>query len=158
MRKLLSAAALVCAAAWFVAPAGADDKDGAMRLKGGYTIVSGERDGKPIPAGEIKGTTVRFTEDEIIVADKDDKHIYVAKYTLDPAKKPCVIKMIATAPKSGEEATGLIEKTGDTVKIIYNLPGGKAPDDFKTDEKQQLFVLKNTKKGGGRPATGRNDD
>jgi uncharacterized protein (TIGR03067 family) len=147
--KLFAAAAFGLAAV----AAGADDtkkgggKDAAGGLEGGYTIVSGERGGKPIPAEEIKGSIVRFTKDEVIGTDKDKKQIFVAKYTLDSSKTPWVIRMKSTAPAEGE-ATGLIEKKDDTVRIIYNLPGGKVPDDFKAEERQQLFVLKNMNKGG----------
>jgi hypothetical protein len=41
---------------------------------------------------------------------------------------------------------GLIASEGETVKLIYALPGGKAPTEFKTAEKQQMFVLKKVKK------------
>ena len=43
-------------------------------------------------------------------------------------------------------AKGLIEKKGDTVKLIYALPGGETPTEFKTKEKQLMFVLKNERK------------
>ena len=54
--------------------------------------------------------------------------------------------MTSTAPKAGEKAAGVIEVDGDVVKLAYNLPGGEAPTDFKTGEKQHLFVLKKTAK------------
>jgi uncharacterized protein (TIGR03067 family) len=127
----------------------------AESLVGGYTIVGGERDGKPLPEEKYKGSVVRFTKDEVIGTDKDTKQIFVAKYTLDTAKTPWVIKMTSTAPAQGE-ATGLVEKKGDTIRIIYNLPGGAAPDDFKTDAKQNLFVLKNENKKGR--AAGKSSD
>ncbi|MBX9583686.1 MAG: TIGR03067 domain-containing protein [Gemmataceae bacterium] len=153
MRKLLSFAALFGAAALLSPGLGADDTKatqkadkGGMKLEGGYTIVSGESGGRPIPAERIKGTTVRFTKDKIVTTDKDKKEVYVATYTLDESKSPCVIKMKATVPAEGE-ATGLIKKDGDTLTLIYNEPGGKAPTDFKAGEKQNLFVMKNLNKG-----------
>ena len=117
-------------------------------LKGGYTIVSGEESGKAIPAEKIEGTKVRITEDEFITVDNKDMKIYVAKYKLDTTKTPWAIELTAIAPKPAEgvKASGLVERKGDTVKIIYNLPGGKAPESFKTEEKQNLFVLKNERK------------
>jgi|SRR5579883_2252470 len=145
MRKLAPFAALACAA--LVTPAGGDDK-GAPVFKGRYAITAGERSGRPIPEAEIKGTTVRFTDDEVIVTDKDDKQVYVVKYTLDTSKKPYVITMTTTAPKKGQKATGLIEKEGEVVRLVYNLPGGMPPDDFKTDEKQEMFQMKPLKDGG----------
>ena len=46
------------------------------------------------------------------------------------------------APVKGEVAHGLIEKDGDTVKLIYAIRGGAAPDDFTTEENQLMFVMK----------------
>ena len=52
--------------------------------------------------------------------------------------------------KDGETAstTGLIKKEGDTIVLIYALPGGKEPTEFKTKkgDKQQMFWLENKKK------------
>lgn len=155
MRKLLSVAALFGGAA-LLAPglgaddtkgAGAGDKAGEMKLEGGYTIVSGDSDGKPIPAERVKGHTTRFSGNKIVTTDKDKKEIYVAEYKLDESAKPCKITMKSTSPKEGA-ASGLIKKEGDTITLIYALPGGEAPTDFKTKEKQNLFVLKNLNKDG----------
>jgi len=130
-----------------------DKGDTGLSLTGGYVIVSGEQDGKPLPKEKFAGSAVQFTKDEVIGTDKDKKHLFVAKYTLNTAKTPWVITMTGLTPDKSE-ATGLIEKKGDTVRIIYNLPGGKAPDDFKTDEKQNMFVLKaETKAGAGEKGT-----
>lgn len=123
----------------------ADEKDAALKLEGGYTIVSGERDGKPIPEERIKGAIVKFTGDTIVGTDKDKKEFFASKYKLDTGKKPYKIWMKSTTP-SEAETTGLVEKDGDTVKIVYALPGGKEPTEMKAGEKQHLFVLKNMNK------------
>lgn len=122
----------------------ADDKkpDDKAKLEGGYTIVSGEKAGKAIPENEIKGSIVRFTGDKILGTDKDKKEFFSADYTLDTSKTPWVITMTSKQPKEAK-TTGLIKKDGDTVTVIYALPGGDAPKDFKTKDNQQLFVLKN---------------
>ena len=44
-----------------------------------------------------------------------------------------------------EIARGLIQKDGDTVRLIYALPTGEVPAGFKTKEKQLLFVMKKVK-------------
>lgn len=123
----------------------ADDKKAAS-LEGGYTIVSGEKDGKAIPEERIKGSIVKFTGDKILGTDKDKKEFFSSTFTLDTAKTPWVITMTSKEPKEAK-ATGLIKKDGDTITIIYALPGTEAPKDFKTKEGQQLFVLKNMNKG-----------
>ncbi len=60
-------------------------------------------------------------------------------------------KITPYTDKKGEEVTakGLIEKDGDTVKLIYALPGGEMPTEFKTKEKQLMFVMKNENKTRG---------
>lgn len=126
-------------------PEKGDEKKATAALEGGYTIVSGEKAGKAIPEAEIKGSIVRFTGDKILGTDKDKKEFFSATYTLDTSKAPWVINMTSKEPKEAK-ATGLIKKEGDTITIVYALPGGEAPKEFKTREGQQMFVLKNTNK------------
>ncbi len=122
-------------------------------LIGAYTIVSGEKYGEKEPAERIEGTTVRFAEDGIVVLDKEKKEIYAMTYKVDPSSKPWKIIMktkITPYQKKGDSkedvAFGLIEKDGDTVKLIYALPDGEKPTEFKTKEKQLMFVMKNERK------------
>src|SRR5437899_1815346 len=74
------------------------NKTAAESLEGGYVIVSGERDGKPIPEAEIKGAVVRITGGKIIGTDKDRKELFAATYTLDATRKPWKIDMKSVAP------------------------------------------------------------
>lgn len=117
------------------------EKPGAPKLEGTYTIVSGEEGGEPIPEPRIKGSVVKFTADKITGTDKDRKEFFAATYKLDTSKTPHRIMMKSSTPKESE-TTGLIEKKAETVRIIYALPGGEEPTEFKTKEKQQMFVLK----------------
>lgn len=140
----LSAVALVCL------QARADDakaKGDPAKLVGTYAITSGERDGEAIAAGRLKEVAVRIAANAITTFDKDNKEVYVATYKLDTATKPWQIVMTATVTPvngKGEKARGLIEARGDTVRLIYALPGGKEPTEFKTKQKQQMFVLTRT--------------
>lgn len=129
-----------------LAVATGDDKK--APLEGGYTIVSGEKAGKAIPEGEIKGSIVKFTGDKILGTDKDKKEFFASTFTLDTSKTPWVITMTSQNPKDKKDVTttGLIKKDGDTITVIYALPGAEAPKEFKTKEGQQLFVLKNMNK------------
>src|SRR5439155_823390 len=95
-------------------PPASDPSKAASSLEGGYTIVSGERDGKPIPEAEIKGAVVRFTGDKIVGTDKDRKEFFVATYTVDATKKPWKIDMKSMTPKEST-ATGLVKKEGETL-------------------------------------------
>jgi uncharacterized protein (TIGR03067 family) len=126
------------------APASRADDLKPADLAGGYEIVSGEKFGVPEPEERIKGSTVRFTEDRVVVMDKEEKEVYGATYKLTPgehgAAKIVMTSKLADMPD--EVALGLVEKEGDKVKLIYAIPGGEAPRDFKTKDKQLLFVLK----------------
>lgn len=116
-------------------------------LVGGYTIVGGEKFGQKEPDDRIDGTTVRFTEDRIVVTDKDKKEVYGATYKLEPGEKATRIVMTSKlANEEGQVARGLVEKDGDTVRLIYALPGGEDPTEFKTKERQLMFELKNMRK------------
>jgi uncharacterized protein (TIGR03067 family) len=141
MMRTLSLAAVALAAAAVVAD---DTKptDVAAKLEGTYTIVSGEKNGMPIPDGEIAGAVVRFSKDRVTGTDKDTKEFFAASYTLDTATKPIRIKMKTETPKAGTETTGIIELTDTGLRICYALPDGTEPTEFKTKNKQQMFVLK----------------
>jgi uncharacterized protein (TIGR03067 family) len=124
-------------------------------LIGGYTIVAGEKYGEKEPAERIEGITVRIAEDAIIVLDKEKKEVYAQTYKIDTTSTPWKITLKSKITpykqeKSGKEsesiAHGLVEKDGDTVKIIYALPGTPAPTEFKTNSKQLMFVMKNENK------------
>jgi uncharacterized protein (TIGR03067 family) len=115
-------------------------------LAGRYTITSGEKEGTKEPEERIKGTTVTFTEETVIVADKDKKEIYSASYKLDTTTTPPQITMTSKVEGSaGETARGLIQQDkddDDVVRLVYALPTGEIPSEFKTKEKQLMFVMK----------------
>jgi uncharacterized protein (TIGR03067 family) len=116
-------------------------------LVGEYTVIRGEKFGRPIPRERVYGTSVRFTDDTITVVDAQDQEMYGATYQLDTDQTPWHIVMTATnAPNSGDVAQGLIEKDGDMVRLIYSLPGAEPPTDFRTGPKQLLFVMENQNK------------
>jgi uncharacterized protein (TIGR03067 family) len=127
-----------------------DEKKGTESLEGTYTIVSGKENGKAIPAERIKGSVVKFTGNTVLGTDKDKKEFFSATYTLDTSKTSWVISMTSKQPKEAR-TTGLVKKDGETLTIIYALPGGKAPKDFTTEEMQQMFVLKPAGKIGKEP-------
>lgn len=152
----LSVAALLISGA----TAFADDEKPKMKdsgapesLIGAYTIIAGEKFGEKEPKERIEGTTVRFAEDAIIVLDKDKKEVYAQTYKIDTKSKPWKITMKSKiTPYKGADskketvAMGLIEKEGDTVKLIYALPDGDMPTEFKTKDKQLMFIMKNENK------------
>jgi len=119
----------------------------ANKLVGNYELVSGEDNGKAIPDDHIKGSTVRITDDDIVMVDKDNKEVYVTKYKLDTNRKPTRITMTETGGprgRKGEKAVGIVERDGDKVRLCYCYEGGIVPTEFKTKagEKQLCFTMK----------------
>lgn len=145
MRKLLPFSALAFSLAALSAAQADDEKNpgkaDAAKLEGTYTIVGGEDEGRKVDPSRYQGSIVKITKTRFIGTDKDRKEFFAADYTIDTSKKPWGVTMKSTSPKE-HETRGLIKKEGDTVTIVYALPGGEPPTEFKTKEKQHLFVLK----------------
>ena len=131
-------------------PAPADGNPIVSPIAGDYSIVSGEEHGQPTPADRLKGAVVAISGNTITGTDQTRKTIFGSTYTLDTKATPWAIRMKSTTPKADEEAMGLVKKEGTTLTIIYALPGGAAPTEFKTKEKQNMFVLKGMT-GGFKP-------
>jgi uncharacterized protein (TIGR03067 family) len=128
----------------------------AEKMVGVYRISGGERNGQPIPMERLVDITVRVTPKVITTFDKDKKEFYAATYELDTTRTPWRITLTATmVPIDGRESRvdgrgakseGLVQIEGDTLKLVYQLPDGKSPNQFKTEEKQQMFILKRSSK------------
>lgn len=146
--KAAVAPALVCLATMMVSSAdGADDALKPKDLVGFYDIIAGEKYGVEDPKENYEGSTARFTEDRVVVVDKEDNEVYGASYTLEAGDKGehggTVIKMVSKlAQNEGQISYGLIDKKDDRVRLIYALPGAMRPSDFKTKDKQLMFVMK----------------
>ena len=136
-------AALATIAGFAFLPMPASAADEKPKLEGQHQITAGERDGKPMDAAAIKGCTFRFAGEKVVAATKDGNAFLTAEYTLDSTKKPCVIVMKLTeGSDKGKELRGLVERTGDTIRIIYAGPGAEAPTEFKTKQNQAMYTLK----------------
>ncbi len=121
----------------------AGGKAAANPLVGTYQIVGGEKNGQKIAPEKLKDNRVRFTDGAVAVLEGDKKEVYAATYRLDTSKKPWSIMMTTTlAPQAGQTTKGLVEHDGDTLKLIYALPGGKTPTEFTAGEGQMMFHLK----------------
>jgi uncharacterized protein (TIGR03067 family) len=137
---------LIALGLW-LAPAAAEDKGKKLdpaKLLGTWSYVSGEKDGKKIPADDLKKGTVMIAKETITLMAPDGK--FVIKYKLDPAKSPCRIDMeITEGPQGvGAKADGIIALDGEQLKLCYPAMGGDTPKDFSTKEGSglHLFVLK----------------
>ena len=108
---------------------GADDK---LDLAGKYTVVSGKKNGVDIDE-KAKKATYTATADTFTIAGGDQK--FVISYKLKPGTKPVEIDMsIAEGPADtgtkGATAVGIVEQSGDTMKLAYSLDKDKRPKDF----------------------------
>lgn len=110
-------------------------------IEGGYTIAAVERDGKPVPLDGYKDAIVRIVNGQIIATDRDRREFLVAKYKLKTEKQPWALDMELRTTKA-DEVKGLVKKDGYVLTLIYALPGGAAPTEFKTKQGQQMFVLR----------------
>jgi uncharacterized protein (TIGR03067 family) len=148
MRAITTLGLVVLGLVWSTVDAG-DRKNDSAGLIGMYHIVEGSRNGQKVDNDRMNEVMVRIAANAITTYTKDKKEVYAATYELDQSRKPWRITMTATiTPVNGKgtKSEGLIEKNGDTVKLIYALPGGATPSEFKTGDKQQMFVLKKLEK------------
>ena len=117
--------------------------DDAVIPAGTYVATAGSRDGKPLTEEQIKGVTFRFDADKMVITDRSGKEIHKCTHTIDKTANPWKINMKMTEPSGGDKtAVGLIQRDGENVSIIYPLAGGETPTEFKTKEKQEMYVLK----------------
>ena len=143
MSMLVRASLVIVAGfAFLQLPAFAAD-DEKPKLEGQHQVTAGERDGKPMNEETIKGVTFRFVGEKLTGAAKDGTAFLTGEYTLDAAKKPCVIVIKVTeGTDKGKELRGLIERKDDVIRIIYASPGADAPTEFKTKQNQAMYTLK----------------
>jgi uncharacterized protein (TIGR03067 family) len=119
----------------------ADDKDDVVKkektkLKGTYTMVSGEEQGTKLPEGFISIGTIEFTNDKMIIKGKGKSE---ATYKIDPSQKP---KTIDLTPQDGSEK-------GKLIKGIYVIDGGTLTICTATKSDNDRPTEFATKKGSG---------
>ncbi|MCI0639658.1 MAG: TIGR03067 domain-containing protein [Gemmataceae bacterium] len=116
------------------------------KLVGKWKYVSGEKDGAKVDIVNYKDDVVTITKDTITLKGKET---FVMKMELDAKKSPATVKLTMTESPFGPGAisNGIIELSGDDLKICYAHSDADAPKEFKTKEggKQHLFVLKRAK-------------
>ncbi len=148
MRSLLLTAALLAGAAVVAYGEDKGKTTDQEKIQGTWAFVSGESDGKPVPANKIKDSRVVIGKDSIYVEDGKNKKTWDVSYRLDPSKSP---KTITMQMKEGDfkdkPSEGIYLLEGDSLKLCYPLPGGARPTGFTTKEgsKTNCFTLKRSK-------------
>lgn len=114
-------------------------------LSGVYKIISKEGDNGPLIDTKIDGHKLIISENLITTIDSEGNKVFEAVYQLNTLELPMGIEMISMFAHGSEkkhlELPGNIEKRGDPIRLIYALPGGDDPRDFKVGPKQELLVL-----------------
>jgi uncharacterized protein (TIGR03067 family) len=114
------------------------------RLVGNWTTVSGQEDGKALPAEKVKGSRVVIAKDHMTVHEENNQK-RVLTYKLNAGATPRQIDMTTTeGSDKGKTSLGIYSLQGETLKICFAQPGQDRPKDFTTKEgsKSMMFVLK----------------
>jgi len=145
MRVLMSLAAAVLLVG-ADAPSDAVKKEMAQ-LDGEWTMVSGERDGQPLPDNFLKNAK-RVAKDGVSTISFGDRVYMKARFSVDPTKKPKTIDYeILEGETKGKKVLGIYEIDGDKLKFCFATPDKDRPSDFtaKAGSGNTLSVWKRKK-------------
>jgi uncharacterized protein (TIGR03067 family) len=118
-----------------------DPKD---KLKGTWTVVSMEIDGKKAPEADVKGQTLTFEGDKCLHKGKDKTEKAGCK--IDATKKPAEMDITPEdGPDKGKVMKMIFQLDGDNLKIAGTEPGKDRPKSFD-DKGIMVIVLKREKK------------
>jgi uncharacterized protein (TIGR03067 family) len=120
-------------------PKADDAKD---KLKGTWTVVAMERDGKKAPEEEVKGKALTFAGDKVTFKRDDDTK--TGTFKLDSAQKPPHLDL---TPDDGEKLTikMLYQLDGDTLKL-YGDKSEKGDRPKSYEAAAMIITLKREKK------------
>jgi uncharacterized protein (TIGR03067 family) len=113
------------------------------KLEGTWTVVTQEREGKPVK--NSKGTFT-FAKSKLTIRwDKDEEK--GGKVKLDPTKSPKEMDIVADTPGGEVKLKGIYQIKGDSLKMCIDQKGGERPAKFttKAGTGQILIVLKRAK-------------
>jgi RNA polymerase sigma factor (sigma-70 family) len=132
-----------------VEPEGAAKED-REKLQGTWAAVAVERDGKAVPAEEVKRLDLH-----LIVAGDDfqlrplaglgPEHFPHGTYRLYATSRPKALDLVVQRPLSvanqNDTVLGIYELDGDRLQVLRGLPGQARPTEFKTTPKSGLEVI-----------------
>jgi uncharacterized protein (TIGR03067 family) len=142
--KLVQSICLVFfVSAMVVAAEKADGKKAAAdqkALQGDWVPVKAELAGNAMPDAVLKTISLKLikNEYEVFVAGKADK----GTWTIDAAGKPKGMTIVGVkGPNAGKTFPAIYERTGDTLRVCYDLTGKKQPAEFKTKVGTKLYLV-----------------
>jgi RNA polymerase sigma factor (sigma-70 family) len=102
-------------------------------LQGTWTGVSGEINGKALPAETAKQLTLVLTADRY-TTKRGDQLLFEGKYTIHPATEPKAMDILAQdGPNAGQAARAIYALEGDTLKLCYGPAGKERPGKFVSE-------------------------
>jgi uncharacterized protein (TIGR03067 family) len=114
------------------------------KMAGTWSYVSAEKDGVKSDPTSLKDK-VTITKESITLGEGENKFVF--KFAIDGKKDPVRISLEGTEGLGkGSKAEGIIELTGDQLKLCY-APSGDAPKKFESKEGSghRLVILKRAK-------------
>jgi uncharacterized protein (TIGR03067 family) len=142
LRHSLLALALV-----FTASVGARPDDDKDVLKGSWTVVKSESNGKPHE--ETLKARFTFKDGDKLLFKLVEEEAQPAIYKLDATKKPKQIDITVMIDNKSDTALGIYELDGDKMRLCIAEPDAKGgrPTEFKsTDDKVVYLELTRDKK------------
>jgi uncharacterized protein (TIGR03067 family) len=120
----------------------ADDAKKEMeRLQGEWEVERAETEGKNIPLDQIKDKLYTLKGEELIPSKNPNDP---AKLVLDPSKKPGWIDLIDRDKKT---MLGIYRVKDDRWEICLSESEGARPEEFKTTEKSNTYLMVLRRKG-----------
>ncbi len=117
-----------------------DAKDANRSLQGTWLPSSAELAGKKLPDEVVKTIKLVLEDDKYTVTV--GKGIDRGTCKLDPKAKPRTLDITGTeGPNKGKKILAIYERTGDTLRVCYDLSGKGRPTEFATKAGSQLFLV-----------------
>ena len=135
LRQLVAIAVLMgCpSAAW-------SDEAKVDTLDGLWLPSAAELGGKKFPDEVRKSIKLELKGDEYTVTVGTNPDRGTCKR--NPSAKPKALDITGTeGPNKGRTILAIYERDGDTLRICYDLSGKSRPEEFKTTEGSQLFLV-----------------
>ena len=115
-------------------------EDASKAIDGNWTASTAELGGQPFP-DEVRKSIRLIVQNgkyTVTVGAQPD----TGTLTLDPSKNPKSLDIHGTqGPNEGKTFLAIYEKTGDTLKVCYDLSGKSRPTRFATTKEDQFFLV-----------------
>jgi len=137
---------LMIAAASFTVLA-ADESADVKAMQGSWVPIKAELGGQPMPDAVLKTITLTLTNHnyEVTITGERPDH---GTWSIDTSAKPKGMTITGVkGPNSGKVFPAIYELDADTLRVCYDLSGGKRPIEFKTTPGTKLYLVTYKRKG-----------